>query len=125
MGPALSKSYTTPSKAQRHCKRDTEKKARDETQGECCCEILSTGNPPSNAIKNPQQLWLPAMGLCKNKPVNSQSWIGEGLMGPYSPNELLAVSTDYGQGTVTVSSYVPTEKLNRPQQIVPNPLSYI
>lgn len=60
----------------------------------------------------------------KTESINSQSWIGDGLMGPYSPNEPLAVSTDYGQGTVTVSSYVPTEKLNRPQQIVPNPLSY-
>lgn len=45
--------YTTPSKAQRHCKRDTEKKARDETQGECCCEILSTGNPPKQRNKEP------------------------------------------------------------------------
>lgn len=40
------------------------------------------GIPPSNELKNSWQLWLPAMGLCENKSVNSHSWIRDGIAGP-------------------------------------------
>lgn len=74
--------YTTPSNVQRALwkRRQVCKNQKLQLNG---CEMPSSKLSTTSAIKNSQQLQLPALSCHKNSPINNQSCTREGFMGTY------------------------------------------
>jgi hypothetical protein len=61
---------TSPPRLKNCCRRSGGRNVRAE-DGEKGWKVLSTGKDTATAIKNSQQLWMPALGLL----INSHTWV--------------------------------------------------